>query len=191
MRYDWTRGPKGTAYATLWFVLFFFPVIPLRREHLKVQSIKQKDNDLFWALFAALFGFVGLGGNTGFKTKLKYIGPSKPTPLSILLTYIKGWIVVPIVLIFPFCAVVFVIGILGKAGFDIQKIANGPFMIIFAVFYLLWMGCVVAWILDRSAGRHLATNDEALHSASKTPQSSKPRRLHQRRPNVEDSIEDY
>ena len=39
MRYDWKHRSDGTAEATLWFVIFFFPIIPLRRENLRVVDL--------------------------------------------------------------------------------------------------------------------------------------------------------
>ena len=38
LRYDWSYHPNGTAEATVWFVAGFLPVLPLRRERIRVRS---------------------------------------------------------------------------------------------------------------------------------------------------------
>ena len=148
MRYDWRRRSDGTAEATLWFVVFFFPVFPLRREHLRVLNMGIKRSGILSTLLA-----IG-GAGVGFQTSIEVLGTTITSPWAILRTYFKGFIVVPFVtFVGPMMLMIFSMMTLDKLGVDIQKWFNKAMPVI-GIAVLLWAACIIARILDRSAGRH-------------------------------------
>lgn len=156
-RYDWTQRADGTSEATLWFVVFFFPVIPIRREHLSVVATPVEQPGIF-AYLAAL-----LGAGSGWHTSIQLLGIGKASLWSILRTYFFGWVIVPLLtFVGPMVLIAASLTGLHRLGVDIKDFANKvlPFL---ALPMMLWAACVVAKILDRSSGRlHVNKSLQAL-----------------------------
>ena len=96
--YGWTHHDDGTAHATQWFALFFLPVIPLRRYHLRVLT-DFKAKEPFLAV--PKYGFFA-GYPTGIQ--VDHYDLLERTPLvgreiarTLLLTYVVG----PILMVWP------------------------------------------------------------------------------------------
>ena len=146
-RYDWCRCTDGTAEATVWFVVFFFPIIPLRREHLRVidSGIRRS------GVLATLGALAGAG--VGYQTSMQLLGARPLSPIPVLRTYFMGFVVVPLITVgVPVTLMIVTVMALKHFGMDPNVVFNKLAPVI-GIGGLLWVGCVVARILDRSAGR--------------------------------------
>lgn len=148
MRYGWKHRPDGTAEATVWFVVAFIPLIPIRREHVRVIAPGlHRGGILEWLCI-----FVGAG--KGFESTVEVLGPAEMPASTTLLTYFNGFVLVPfITLIGPMALLVSLVIVMNKMGMDVKEVANG-YHGFAALGIIVWAALVVALILDRSAGRH-------------------------------------
>ncbi|WDI42155.1 hypothetical protein [Bremerella sp. P1] len=148
VRYDWQRRDDTTANATVWFVIFFLPIYPLRREHVRVHGSGIRKGTPMETI-AAMFGF-----GQGFHSEIEVLGPTSNALWRIARTYLLGWIVVPLLgLMGPVLLFTVMINITQAIGYDMKS--DGAWLpMITGILGLLWIGCLVAYILDRSAGRH-------------------------------------
>lgn len=162
MRYDWSGRPDGTAEATLWFVIFFLPIVPLRREHLRVVNA-EVERQGFLSTVAA---FCGAG--SGWKSKIEVLGPVPQTPWRVLRTYLMGFIGVPLVtFVGPMLLLVFGTTMSLKRGAPMPEWMSGVIGV-GSIAIMLWTAIVIALILDRAAGR--------MHGAKKVGGSDRKRR---------------
>lgn len=147
MRYDWSRRPDGTAEATLWFVIFFLPIVPLRREHLRVVTAEPEKPGLLSTL--AAFG----GAGSGWKTSIEVLDRIPQTPWRVLRTYLLGFIGFPLVtFIGPMLLLVFGTTIGLKKGVPVPEWV-GTVAGVGGILIMIWTVVVVARILDYAAGR--------------------------------------
>jgi hypothetical protein len=145
--YGWKHRPDGTAEATRWFVAAFFPVVPLRRMHVRVLDTKDPT-----ATFLLLAGH-------GFGTRLEEIEQLPLDWRSILKTYLNGYVVVPVILIAPVAVLVGILLLLEGPGRQLGIDPKGVTVaIILTVVCLLYWGLVVAYILDHASGRRARTS---------------------------------
>ena len=146
-RYDWQRRPDGTAEATVWFVIFFFPIIPLRREHLRVVGSGIRRSGFLETVSAFL------GAGVGYQTSIELLGSMPLAPIGVLRTWFMGFVIVPFVTIgLPMLLMVGSLVVLNKFGMQPNAVVNKTAPVV-GIGGLLWAACFVAWILDRSAGR--------------------------------------
>jgi len=133
MYYGWKAHPDGSATATWWIVVVFLPLIPLRRERLRIYS-PGADNIALPAT-----------GQTAWQIVERL--PLDWT--SILLTYFKGFIIVPAILIGPI-----VLAVLGvKFGFQKLQMKVPEYVIGIGAFAaIVYCAVVIAYILDVAKG---------------------------------------
>ncbi len=164
-RYDWRGRTDGTAEATVWFVVFFFPIIPLRREHLRVTDSGIRRS----GILATLGALAGVG--VGYQTSLQVLDTVPLSPIPILRTYFMGYVVVPLVtFVLPVMLMVAALMTSRRFGMDPNAVVNAIAPVV-GIGGILWIACVVARILDRSAGRfHVAP----LSQAAEQPNQREP-----------------
>lgn len=152
MRYDWSRRADGTAEATLWIVIFFFPIIPLRREHLRVVSSGlEKQGFLSNAL--AMIG-LAVGSGSGWQSSIQVLERIPLEAWGVVRTYLYGWLVIPLVT-FPGPILALVVLFHMTRNRNLPQPAWQPYFgMVFSVANLIWTAILIARILDRSAGRH-------------------------------------
>ena len=162
MRYDWSSRPDGTAEATLWFVIFFLPIVPLRREHLRVVSAEVERAGFLSTVIA-------LGGaGAGWKSSIKLLGPVPQSPWRVVRTYLMGFVGVPLVtFVGPMLLLVFGVTMSLKRGEPVPEWMSGVIGVC-SIAIMLWTAIVIARILDRAAGR--------LHAAKKVGTTDQERR---------------
>lgn len=148
VRYDWQKRDDTTANATVWFVVFFLPIVPLRREHVCVHGSGVRRGTLIETI-AALFGY-----GSGFRSEVEVLGTSPNALWRIARTYLLGWVIVPLLAtLVPMLAVVGMVAVSQTLDYDLKS--HGAWLpITTGLLGLLWVGALVATILDRSAGRH-------------------------------------
>jgi hypothetical protein len=151
LRYDWDHHSDGTSSATLWFVIGFLPVIPLRRERLYVASEGLEPSRAIDVAGAALGAAVGIG--SGFRSQFQILQKELMRPAGILRTYVFGFLVTPLL---AFGVPVFVVWasvrLLELLQFDMRE--YGVYVAIaLGIASVLWAAVVIAKILDRAAGR--------------------------------------
>lgn len=144
-RYDWRSRADGTAEATVWVVAFFFPIWPVRREHVCVLGRGQQPQGILGYIAA----FLGFGA--GFQTEVWVLGSAPLTFGSVAKTYLMGWVVTPVVALAPIVPVVIGWIFVERMGGDREWMKSIVPIAVFAC--SLWLACFVAMILDRSAGR--------------------------------------
>jgi hypothetical protein len=148
MRYDWSRRADGTSEATLWLVVFFLPIVPLRRERLRVVGTQLERAGIVTSVLALC------GAGDGWQTQIEVLGSVANSRWRVLRTYVNGFIGVPFITFFgPMLLLVAGTLMTLKRGDQISE----TFQVIiggFAFADLIWTACVVAFILDHSAGRH-------------------------------------
>lgn len=156
-RYDWESNGDGTANSTVWFVVFFLPVFPLRRERVRVLPTEKK-RDGALNILAVIAGY-----GSGFETQIQILDSIPNSIGRILKTYLLAYIGVPVLAIFlPILLMVGLIAGVEASGFDIHQHMS-KIIAALGLGISLWIVVVVASILDRSAGRkHVCptTNDE-------------------------------
>jgi hypothetical protein len=127
MHYDWSHLQDGTAQATKWIVLFFFPIVPLKREHLRVADTRT------------------LGG-------AYYIYGRVPMrAYGIARTYLKAYLLVPVILVVP-PAILFLGAMQALKYLNLDFHGPWPAGVI-CVTCLVYWGVALSLILDRSHGR--------------------------------------
>jgi hypothetical protein len=162
LRYDWNARSDGTAEATLWFVIFFLPIVPLRREHLRVVNA-EVERAGFLSTVAA---FCGAG--SGWKSTIEVLGPVPQSPWRVLRTYLMGFIGVPLVtFVGPMLLLVFGTTMSLKRGAPVPEWMSGVIGV-GSIAIMLWTAIVIALILDRTAGR--------MHGAKNVGTSDRKRR---------------
>jgi hypothetical protein len=162
MRYDWNARSDGTAEATLWFVIFFLPIVPLRREHLRVINA-EVERAGFLSTVAA---FCGAGA--GWKSQIEVLDSIPQSPWRVLRTYLMGFIGVPLVtFVGPMLLLVFGTTMFLKRGAPVPEWMSGVIGV-GSITIMLWTAIVIARILDRAAGR--------MHGAKNVVASDRKRR---------------
>jgi hypothetical protein len=169
VRYDWQSRADGTAEATVWIVVLLLPVIPLRRDHLKVVSTGIKRSGFLETLGAIC------GHAVGFQSVIEYLGPARLRLWGVLRTYFHAYVSLPfIAYLGPLLIVVFIgVGLI-ELGLDFRPWVN-KFAPCFAIPLFLWAICFIASILDRSAGRshvYVATQNDETNSGMIKPASA-------------------
>jgi hypothetical protein len=151
LRYGWDHHPDGTASATLWFVIGFLPVVPLRRERLCVVSDGLEPSRAIDVAGAALGAAVGVG--TGFRSQLQVLQKEPIQLAGILRTYFFGFVVTPLLAFgAPLVGVWASVRILELLKFNMRE--YGVYVAItLGIASVAWAGVVIAKILDRAAGR--------------------------------------
>ena len=145
--YDWQSNSDGTANATKWFVVFFLPVVPMRRERVRVLSTEIKRSGVLDTLLALT------GNGSGFETRIEVLGQVPNSAGRILKTYLWAYIGVPMIAFFiPIMLMVALTFLVAALGAEVQPIMNVVFPIL-GILQCIWIGVVVATILDRAAGR--------------------------------------
>jgi hypothetical protein len=147
-RYDWSHLSDGTAEATLWFVIGFLPIVPLKRQRLQLLSTAPESPS------AIGVGLSALGFSRGFSTEMAILEPAPLRLAGVLRTYFFGFVVAPFL---AFGIPIFV----GWGGWRILQLSGvnlreyGDYLgIAFGIAAVGWMGAVIAKILDRAAGRN-------------------------------------
>jgi hypothetical protein len=148
LRYDWSHLSDGTAEATLWFVIGFLPIVPLKRQRLQLISTAPESSSPVGV------GLSALGFARGFSTEMAILGTAPLQLAGVLRTYFFGFVVTPFV--------AFGIPVLvGWGGWRILQLAGVNFReygdylgIAYGIAAVGWMGAVIAKILDRAAGRN-------------------------------------
>jgi hypothetical protein len=156
MRYDWSSRSDGTAEATLWFVIFFLPIVPLRREHIRVVSAEVERPDVLSTMAA-------LGGaGSGWKTRIEVLDRIPQSPWRTIGTYVKGFIGVPLVtFVGPMLLLTLGVTLPLKRGAPTPEWVSSVTGVC-SIAILIWTAVFIARILDRSAGRlHVARNVNA------------------------------
>lgn len=172
MRYDWSHRPDGTAEATLWFVIFFLPIVPMRREHLRVVKAETEKPGFLSTLAA-----VG-GAGSGWKTSIEVLDQIPQTPWRVIKTYLLGFIGVPLVtFIGPMMLLVFGTTITLKKGAPVPEWV-GTVVGVGGIVIMIWTAVVVARILDYAAGRmHVAKDGgPSVRKRRKSDITEEPRR---------------
>jgi hypothetical protein len=147
MRYDWAHLPDGTAEATLWFVVGFFPLIPLKRQRLQVVSDRAQPSTIAKAAMATT------AYGEGFRSEMMVLGNAPMNPARVLRTYFYGWIVTPLLaFILPLLIGLTAVWALERCVVDPSKYMDYV-TISFGIGGVVWAAIVVAKILDRAAGR--------------------------------------
>lgn len=147
LRYDWSHLPDGTAEATLWFVIGFLPIVPLKRQRLQLISTTPESSS------AIDVGLSALGYSHGFSSEMAILGPAPLRLAGVLRTYFFGFVVAP----FLAFGIPILVGwggwrILQLTGFNFRE--YGDYLAIaYGIAAVGWMGAVIAKILDRAAGR--------------------------------------
>ncbi len=140
MFYDWEHFPEGDSEATKWLVAGFFPIIPLGRVQLQVHTSGEKPS----------FFSLSLGS---FDISYDVLEEVPTTFFRIMRTYVKGWILTPVVLLAPMFILVAIEQYLLKVhGINAQKFMSEN-VGWFVVGELVYFGVVVASILDKATGR--------------------------------------
>lgn len=151
-RFDWRQRPDGSAEATLWFVFVYFSVIPLVREHLQIERIAGEGTPSFfsWQLWRR-------GKGMYFAYRYELLGHLPLPFFSVLKTYFLAYVVYPIIgLIIPIALSGFLLSFLRSWGTKKEWIDG--VMTTFGLGMMVWNGLILAWVLDRSAGRHLSVD---------------------------------
>jgi hypothetical protein len=108
MFYGW-RHNKEDSTATKWFTLFYIPIIPLGRSRLRALTDFEKEKFFSspGALAAAIVGY-------GSRTDLYQIKERLPLDgLSVLLTYLKAYLLLPLLVAWPILLMVAIRGVFG------------------------------------------------------------------------------
>ena len=134
LHYGWKHLSDGTAHATKWFVVMFFPVVAIRRDHLRVLEPPAESARRAWLSHFELLGHVPLS-----------IG-------SVLKTYFKAYVVVPVILIAPVLLIRCIKSVAPELieEFEVKIVSLMNLSPALALFY--WP-IVISWILDRAKGR--------------------------------------
>jgi hypothetical protein len=151
LRYDWDHHSDGTSSATLWFVVGFVPVIPLRRERLYVASDGLEPSRAIDVAGAAL-GAVG-GFGFGFRSQLQILQKEPMRLAGILRTYVFGFLVTPLLAFgVPAAGIWTIVRLLEFFQFNMQE--YGVYVALtLGIASVVWAAVVIAKILDRAAGR--------------------------------------
>lgn len=149
--YDWQSNGDGTANATKWFVVFFLPVIPIQRERLRVLRTEKKQVGILETVVALT------GNGTGFEATIEVLGNVPISFGRILRTYLFAYLGIPtITFMLPILLLVALMLLIEYLGMNVQQFMSVAFPI-FGILLCIWVGVVVATILDRCAGRkHVA-----------------------------------
>lgn len=139
--YDWEYLDNGQAEATSWLVAAFFPIIPLRRVRLRVHTSGQKPS------------FFSLKSGGSFQITYDELKTVPNTPGRIVRTYLKGWLLTPLVLLAPLLVMTALSRILPREAGGGPNAALKSYLGWFAVIQVLHIAIVVSVILDRCSGR--------------------------------------
>lgn len=142
--YGWKSLPDNTAEATKWVVFAFFPVVPVRRHHLHVQSSGQ------YRAFS-LFG----GGN--FKMDFEILESMPLDWRSVAKTYLWGYLGVPVLLGIPLAIMFIALRMFaGPNGLRETTPTQEKIRIVGVITCFIYWAVVVARILDGASGRLVA-----------------------------------
>ena len=139
--YDWEYLDNGQAEATSWLVAAFFPLLPLRRVRLRVHTSGEKPS------------FFSLNSGGSFQISYDELETVRNSPARIVRTYLKGWLLTPLILLAPLLVMIALSRILPREP------GGGPSALLkdyfgwFAGIQILYFAIVVSMILDRCSGR--------------------------------------
>jgi hypothetical protein len=154
MRYDWAHREDGTAEATTWLVMAFLPIWPLRREKVVVLAKGHDPASVVGVATSALGAATGVG--SAFASRVAVLDKTPMRWRGVLLTYIHGFLAVPLLAF----GVPLAIGVGGLKLIDAIGIkdttAGDVAMISLLIFGVGWMAVCIAKVLDRAAGRQAA-----------------------------------
>lgn len=144
--YDWEYLRNGDAEATIWLVAAFFPIAPLRRVRLRVHTSGEKPS------------FFALNSGGSFQISYDELETVPNSPARIARTYLKGWVLTPLILLAPLLVMIALSRILPREA------DGGPNALLkdhfgwFAAVQILHIAIVVSIILDRCSGRRKSPN---------------------------------
>lgn len=128
--YGWKHSADGTGTATKWITILWLPVIPLFREKLRVLTNFKEDSK---NIRAELGGLV-----LSQQDKYERIGRLPLSINEILVTYLKAYIGLPIILIGPLVLLFAFLGLLHHFGVSIEPNSTP--------FYIFMVGYFIAFI---------------------------------------------
>ncbi len=143
LNYGWQACDDGTAIATTWFVIGFFPIVPLRRQRVRIlQPPGAKVTDV---LIPA-----------GFRTRMQIVERLPLDYRAIVRTYLKGFVLVPLLIALP---LIIARGVTWIAPFPQQPAQQKDWqtwlLVTWAIGMFVYWAVLVAKILDRAAARGL------------------------------------
>jgi hypothetical protein len=125
----------------------FLSIIPLRREHLRVI-----DSGIERSGILATLGPL-VGASVGYQTSIQFLGTMPLSPIPVLRTYFMVFVDVPLLtVVVPMMLMIGTVMASERFGMEPNAVPNKMAPVI-GIGGLLWVGCVVARILDRLAGR--------------------------------------
>jgi len=144
--YDWEHLDNGQSEATSWLVAAFFPIVPLWRVRLRVHTSGEKPS------------FFALNSGGSFQISYDELETVPNSPARIVRTYLKGWVLTPLILLAP------LLGMIALSRILPREVGGGPNALLkdyfgwFAAAQILHIAIVVSIILDRSSGRRKSPN---------------------------------
>jgi hypothetical protein len=136
--YGWSHHSDETSHATKWFVVAFFPIIPIRRDHLRVLDPPADAPRRAW------------------QSHFELISRDSLSLGNVLKTYFKAYIIVPIVLLAP-VLLVETVRISHPDLLATLELKIGPLNNFVPAVILLYWPIVISIILDRAKGRRKQT----------------------------------
>lgn len=152
--YGWRHRPDGTSTATKWLAVFYIPVVPLRRDHVKVLTDFENDRIGVQSLAGGLLGTA--------LTQTDYFQVLERLPLSfseVGLTYAKTFLGLPLLMAFPYGVFLLVAKLIGPDLFDSdigKQVAMGISFVCLANF--LWWPI---WAIRKSRGKNASAKSGA------------------------------
>ncbi len=142
LNYGWQACEDGTAIGTTWIVIGFFPLVPIRRQRVRILPPPgAKVSDLFMPV--------------GFRAQMQIVETLPFDYRAILRTYLKAFVLVPILLALTLLVLRIVTWIAPLPQPAQQQDWQTGVIIAFAIGSFVYWGVLVATILDRASGRGL------------------------------------
>ena len=143
INYGWKVRFDGDVEVTRWCVFAFFPIIPLSRHRARVHDAGESK------------GFFSLSSSKAKEPDLEIVESLPIEPKEVAVTYFKGWVVTPILLLLPPLLFIGISKVFNGPG----QPGKGPIVIDPAIggFGLIfYWAVVVSLILDLASGRRAA-----------------------------------
>jgi hypothetical protein len=134
--YDWLHLPDGTAHATEWIVLCFFPIVPLKRVHLRVAEART------------------------LRATFYILGRVPMDARGIARTYMKAYLLLPLVLLAAPVVLFFIYSL--ALRFLHWDPHSRWIPVAITVPCLIYWGVVLSLILERSFGRKPISKDSRI-----------------------------
>lgn len=118
----WNHQPDGTAFATSWVVFSYLPIVPLRRYHVRV--LTDFGNEPFVPAPAP-------GAHFGISW-VEPVAVLAPLPISwreIGLTYLRAYVLVPLLCIWPVAVGTPLLGVASRGGRAPEALVNGILLV--------------------------------------------------------------